>query len=566
MASNRRHSESEIEQLGAPGSPDETSSISGVAREIRDGGYRSTDSNGNPFYPPLRVAGSSETRPQREEESIAIIEDYILDRLGIRDWRAESPGFLAELNATARQLHDERNESDKDRRFVKAMKKFEPSFLAENRKGVSRVAELAAMRRTEFAREVREVLRGSTMGRKLDRSFIMSLFEYQAYGWARPEIRSAREELLMPNLALDYVFEDARASQGAKDESSVYQTFSSMLERNETDVLIEQNMKAVKELHEINPLIGVRCAIDATKIAGPFQQGRCKSGSRLDVVLSRGEETGQIDHDGDEVTRGWYLLLIADIDSGIPIVWKTFPGTKHVQQGSIELVAKLYELWGRDCPLEVLVGDKEFSVGKEFSRELIFGYGVHPVFPLRANHGRGYPYRVDLGVPYCERHDRTMHWKQLAKFVSAKKRREDGMKPGEWSRTDTHMVWFCPACQEELEAQWRPGRKKTEFTRTYVKNHPLLYTTMPMKGKSRVAYERKALERYRKTIEALFSAFKRRGNGHAGVGKCMWSEKIREAEWLYGGTLLGLTLSRLVHKNGDYAREENLMRAAGLIT
>jgi hypothetical protein len=127
------------------------------------------------------------------------------------------------------------------------------------------------------------------------------------------------------------------------------------------------------------------------------------------------------------------------------------------------------------------------------------------------------------------------------------------------------MVWFCPDCQKELDEQRAPGGKKTEFTRTYVKNHPLLYTTMPMRGKSRAAYERKALERYRTRIEELFSAFKRRGNGQAGVGKCMWSETIREAEWLYGGTLLGITLSCLVHRNGDYMREADAMKSKGLL-
>lgn len=63
----------------------------------------------------------------------------------------------------------------------------------------------------------------------------------------------------------------------------------------------------------------------------------------------------------------------------------------------------------------------------------------------------------------------------------------------------------------------------------------------------------------------MFTAFKRRGNGHAGVGKCMWIETLREAEWLNGGTLLCITLSRLVHRNGDYAREAEYMKKQGLI-
>lgn len=535
-----------------------------MAAEIRSSGYRSTRSSGKPFYPPHRVAASAKRRPQREEESIAEIEDYILDWIGVTDWREQSPAFLAELNGTARELHEELNASEKDPKFLAALAKFKPGFLAENRSGVSRAAELAAIHRTAQASAVRDVLKSSIMGRPLNRSFITALFEYQAYGWARPELRGAREDLLMPNPAFDYIFDNARNSPGAKDESSIYQTFGAMLERHCPDVLVEQNVEAVRALHEMNPLIGVRCAIDATKIAGPFQQGRCRTGSRLDEVLSRGEEVGQINHDGDEVTRGWYVLVIADIDSGVPIVWKTFPGTKQVQKGSIELVEQMYELWN-DCPMEILVGDKEFSHGKEFSRRLIFNYGVHPIFPLRANHGKRHPYRDNKGVPFCDRHDRLMWWKQLAKFVPAKKRRAAGLEPGESSGTDTHMVWFCPDCQKELDDEWEAGRKKTSFTRTYVKNHPLLYTTMPMRGKSRTAYERKALERYRTRIEALFSAYKRRGNGHAGVGKCMWSETIREAEWLHGGTLLGITLSCLVHRDGSYLREADAMGSKGLL-
>lgn len=543
--------------------------IAMIAEEIKDTGFRSTLSNGDPFFPPHRVTGSNTTRPQREDEWIAVVEDYILDRLGITDWRAETPTFLAELNSTAREIFDHQNESENDPKLLAAKEKLKPSFLAQKRKKVHRAAELAAIRRTAYATNVREQLKIVLgRGRPLDRSFITAMFEYQAYGWARPEIRGSRTDLLMPNLALDYVFEDARISPGAKDESSIYQTFAHMLERHDPDLLIEQNILAVKELRSLNDRVGVRCAIDATKIAGPFQQGRCRSGSRLDEVLSRGQEVGQIDHDKDEITRGWYMLVIADIDSGVPIIWRTFAGTKAVQQGSIDLVHELYRRWGEngdECPLEVLVGDKEFSLGKEFSRDLVFGFGVHPVFPLRANHGKGQPHRTNLGVPYCKRHDRKMSWKQLAKFFDPKKRRAEKLAPGVWCPTDTHMVWFCPECQAELEEQWKPGRKRTEFTRTYVKNHPLLYTTMPMGGDSRAAYERKALERYRGRVESLFSAFKRRGNGHAGVGKCMWSETKREAEWLNGGTLLGITLSQLVHKNGDYERESAHMSAEGLI-
>lgn len=34
----------------------------------------------------------------------------------------------------------------------------------------------------------------------------------------------------------------------------------------------------------------------------------------------------------------------------------------------------------------------------------------------------------------------------------------------------------------------------------------------------------------------------------------MWDETFQEAYWMMSATLLGITLGRLVHHNGDYER------------
>jgi hypothetical protein len=194
-----------------------------------------------------------------------------------------------------------------------------------------------------------------------------------------------------------------------------------------------------------------------------------------------------------------------------------------------------------------MVGDKEFDV-TELSAELEFRYGIHPVVPWKGKQARQ-QWGATSGTPKCSKHGlMKLDWAE--KFVGPKGRRRSGIPDDDLEdlSQDARLRWSCPArgC----------GVKAT----TYPAHAPRLYTYLPRRGEHRRVGLRSALLRRRNQVESVISSLKGMGVGLDGQMQPKWVSSDRQAEWLAGAALLGLTLRRTAHASDSYETAETEAR------
>jgi hypothetical protein len=100
-----------------------------------------------------------------------------------------------------------------------------------------------------------------------------------------------------------------------------------------------------------------------------------------------------------------------------------------------------------------LIGDALYDHSKDFAHELVFKWGIHPVFP---EHGAYATPEGELdnrlGVPICDGCGALMKFRDLAKFPTPYERRRLGLprageyirKPSGQIQDDAHIRWTCP--------------------------------------------------------------------------------------------------------------------------
>lgn len=488
-------------------------------------------------YLPRRVGASAVDHPQRVKLGIATFIDRICDERGIDDFDELSPELRVHIAKEASELHDDHNYFEKNPEVQKIFDRLGGKVVAPDRRNVHVDAEIAAMRRTPFARAIRDVLGAPTTGKQVDRRKVVSLYERMIYGWDEPEIKTLHNDLCKPSPTTNFVYEGVQDCDEGQDMETIRKMFARMLSRHagSADALIDQNLAIIKELAKTNPEIGKHCAVDGTIVPGAFDQRAAPSGTLQERVLLRGKAAGPIWH-GDDFARGWYCVVITDIASGLPLVWRNFKGAQLKGSDVAKLVGDLQTRW-EECPIETLVGDSEFSKSGELSKELVFCHDVQPIFPLRENSPRRSPYKDSLGTPRCC--DEYMTLERPKGFVSRKVRKKRDLKPGETSEETARMVWECDHCANRANL--------------YVTDDPLLHTMYPRRGTDDRALTRIALMRKRNIVESTFSQMKLRGKGLRESSAPKWMDEIWDCDWLIGGALFALTLNRYVHYTGLYA-------------
>ena len=78
--------------------------------------------------------------------------------------------------------------------------------------------------------------------------------------------------------------------------------------------------------------------------------------------------------------RGYYLVVIADHATGLPLVWTLIDAATDEARAIVPLLRDLYELWP-DIPAKLIVGDSAWDED-EWCRLCEVDYGIHPVFRL----------------------------------------------------------------------------------------------------------------------------------------------------------------------------------------
>jgi hypothetical protein len=491
----------------------------------------------------LRTPGFSQ-RPHRVKRALAVCTDFI---------RQQEPSLdKAKVEAKAAKLL-----ADLDQTHPWALREFEltaPSSTCPDRAGINSKVEIAAMRSLPQAQELERVLANGAGGRPSKRALAIAIFECNAWMKGGPEIRCHYEDFMGSDHLLDWAYgypADPTIPQG-RSESAVNSTFNAMLERHDPKICIRLNVELMRKLAEDDGDIGRYLAVDGTDFTAPVDQAPALSPSE-EALIRRNMSVPIHSHGPDKNWRGWVLVQLIDIKSTLPAVWVILPLELGREFQAVPLLLDLlFEHWP-DCPAEYLVGDKEFDVS-ELCAELEFRYGIHPVWPQKGKVAPSHKWAATGGTPSCSRHG-LMKLEWAERFVEPKGRLKRGIPEDDLEELDqrARLRWRCPASGCGITAATHPS------------HNPRLYTYLPRKGEHRRAGRRVALLKRRNQVESVIASLKGRGIGLRGQMQPNWVSSDRQAEWLAGAALLGLTLRRTSHEWGAYVAAEAEARALGLV-
>lgn len=217
----------------------------------------------------------------------------------------------------------------------------------------------------------------------------------------------------------------------------------------------------------------------------------------------------------------------------------------------IYLLQRLFELWP-ECPVKYLVGDGLYGHSKDFLRELLFRFGIDPVFPWRAD----YPANVGIkGVPVCRctGTPRAMHLlHRKGKWWGAKQRLAGDLPRGQWVPEKDKRLRY-EYCCPDADSRGKKGGCPNKTT--YPWDDPRIHTYLPhtaVRDRYAGRYDtRHVLLARRSIIESFFAALQRHGMQGRGVERPEWANDV-EVTWMLGLGALFLTARRLVFENGLY--------------
>lgn len=492
--------------------------------------------------PELRRPGP---RKHRIERALAVYEDHV---------RLANPGLSVEhVTAEAEKLL-----IDLQRVHPLAPAQFEktaPTSHCPDRKGLNAKIEVAAMRSVPQAKALEDLLLNHAQGRPANRQLHVAIFECNTWMRGRAEVRCHRQDFLGSDALLDWAFDYPVGPSGEqiRGESSTYETFQAMLERHDPQTTIAFNLDAIRELAKTHPGIGRYVVVDGTDFTAPVEQ-RPPLMESEEKLLFRGMNIRLHSHANGKFWVGWTLLQLTDVSSTLPLVWAVLPLIKGREfMGVPYLLELLFDLWP-DCPIEYLIGDREFDVA-DLNDELEFRYGIHPVWPMRGSHAKDNQWVKTDGVPRCAHHGlMKLEWPE--NFFTPRRRLAEGIRLGDIDDglKRARLRWRCTESSCQVRAT------------TYPRRNPRLYTFLPFRGDDhwRVGL-RYALLQHRNSVESVISSAKGCGVGLRGLSHPRWVSSDRQAEWLAGATLLGLTLRRLAHESGAYAKAKDMAVRRGLI-
>lgn len=419
-----------------------------------------------------------------------------------------------------------------------------------NRRYVRDNIEAKACRQVPEWQQLEATLTAAGRGRPSDRRLQMAVFARQTLSPGVPDLRANVKAFEGSDLELDWAFFDSfdmlQNRELMRDETAVRRVMKGMLERSDADQTIALNLAVIKRIADRHKHIGRYLVIDGTEIQAPVEQCTLRGPEHAALVT---RETGAQAHfHGGQIAGtqrrrqpkywvGWKLLVISDMKSGLPLIWKLITGEES--QHTVALLERLLRLAPWMDP-EFLTGDKEFDKSTRLALDLQSRFGIAPAFPLRRGTSARFPWVETKGVPHCSQHG-VMKLKQSDDFESDhvplahepnRARASKGLK--------ARSRWVCEHC-EVTETTW-------------FRNNPRLYTFLPHMGNHRRVAVRYALLLRRNSIEAVFSQLKRRGIGNKEKFSCRWISRQTHVEWLCGAALLAMTVRREAHETGLYAQ------------
>lgn len=494
-------------------------------------------------------------RRSREEEALYIFRSQI---------KFDDPELsVREVNRLAKQRLDKFLK--KEPKLIKQFEKLAPTCLAPNRDDNFQMVEIAAMRRTPEIQKLEKSLRDVNDLDAIKNAFTMAVFEHAIFKKSVPELQTAFNEINGGGEMVKWAFGDPCGGRHPSRPNAVGKTLHPMLARNNPEMLIELNLDAIQRLARMNPdgRIGRYAVLDGTAIEANVLQKQSYSEAQA-RKLNKKTSAKFTMHDKGKKWRGYTLLTLTCMKSNLPLVWalvSSRPNAEDLQA----MLDKLFECW-EDCPLKYVVGDSEFDFS-EYYEMLYCHYGIHGAFVTRAGSSKQDEKYFVRGVPrHCEHkegenHDGLMTLRKKGGrdgWQTPESRAALGVARGEYlPYMNERIRWECTCCGDPEAVMTtrphNPGANRTiPMPAALGEDNPRRFTYLPHAGNSTAAALRRALLLRRNSAEGMFSVLKRKQSGLGGCSKSRWISTDREMEWVLGGTLLGVTLSRMIHVDGSY--------------
>ena len=421
--------------------------------------------------------------------------------------------------------------------------------------------EIAAVRRLPLIRWLERVLMAKTnrAGASASLRLVVAVFFQLAFTSNRKSVRAARRDILDNQPCLNWAHDYPGSGQR---QSAFYEALKKMLAERDPSAATAVNIELVKELAALrddkgrprHPLIGQNLAVDGTLIEADVQQRQAK-GELKDLLHGPERELVEMviyrapDGTIGKLCVGYRLTILVDLASTLPIAAHFGPANLDERSVVLELMRAVFAAWPEIEP-KTLSGDSLYQHSKELARQLVFNYGVQPIFPERAQaYAADLPYAATEGVPHCLCGE--MKVRNREGFFDVRRRRELGLKLGEQAPTRARIRWQCPnqICKSVTTYPWNDAR---------------LYTFYPRQGRDELAVRRRVLAVRRNAVESVFASLKRAGCGGRGLERPSWAGDDQYRWLLYCG-LVGLAARRLAWETGGYEAARAEAEELGLL-
>jgi hypothetical protein len=452
---------------------------------------------------------------------------------------------------------------------------------------VNEMAEVAAVFRLPHLLWLRQRFERWTAGPKgALRALPAAVALHMGVANGRPQIKHWQEEFMQATPVLNWQHLYPGPGPGAK---SFYKSVEQVLERDDPAVCQRINAEHWREIAgELVPdgkgshvfanhaRAGMDLMVDAMLIEAWLpQRGYGSEVEWLELVGDGRQRCRFITytHDG-KITRrvfGYKLLVISCLATGgLPLAWALIPATGDERSATLALLPELFDNIPElaELPEIHLIGDALFDASAQFAAELIWKWGIHPVFQPHGTTGAQHEWHKTAGVPVCGS-GIDMKLDEAERFPTPHQRRTrkewrkpDGTwpRPGEWVRRNGGEK-----VDDAARIRWKcdPGlcglcKGEQANATTYPRENPRLYTYLPRRGDHARAHLRSALGGMRNVCESGFAELQRMGLAGEGQERPRWAEDD-EMDWLLSLGLMSRTARRLVHVNGLY--EETLEEA-----
>ncbi len=491
----------------------------------------------------------------------------------------------AELEKAAEEAYDEFRKQPDHKEALRIFDETAPVSQSVRPSDTIPDVEMAAILKwLPWLRGLRHLL-GTKLTRRgpaAEMALAVALFFQMAIGRERPEISSTYSSLAKESRPLRAWAHDYPSV--VKARSTTYETVRKMLTRQgDSGVVLSLNVMMIRELAKLYDadaqwprsrgrkkgeriLIGEIGIIDGTRVAAPVHQEIVKKDDtdRRDIAYGKGRENvGAIvytDENGNVKDRhiGYLVVTIVDMASTLPIGTVFLPGKANEREAVAMLLKAIFDVWP-ECPMGTLVGDGLYQNSKELSHDLVFKWGIQPVFPsAKGDYKKAFPYVETEGVPTCrcEKHP-LMKLDEAEGFYTAERRAREGIPRGveEPKGFGARLRWSC--------SNGKGGCGETAQTRAFTE--PRLYTYFPRQGLHPRATERKVLMWRRNAVESVFATLKNLGIGRDKFECPKWARDVT-MEWLVTTGMLGIVARRMIHETGLYDKALAEADELGLLT